>query len=109
MRGTLTPGGKMEGADESTELWRHPKQDLTKAVKLKIRSNGPARHGAAFSSRKRNFTFFDRNLFDGRNCEECLPSVVIRLAKLNGMNCRLRSLQSHQFGLFLKSFGDKCL
>ena len=57
MRGTLTPGGKMEGADESTELWRHPKQDLTKAVKLKIRSNGPARHGAAFSSRKRNFTF----------------------------------------------------
>ena len=23
--GTLTWGGKMEGIDESTELWRHPK------------------------------------------------------------------------------------
>ena len=25
MLGTRTQDGKMEGADESTELWRHPK------------------------------------------------------------------------------------
>ena len=34
--GTRTQGGKMVGADESTELWRHPNNKLIHLIKFKI-------------------------------------------------------------------------